>query len=81
MKYFDVDTLLYIAHFMSLQPVTGLNIINNILRVFKVKIPMDAPVIRIFTKIIMTRSLNLYFDKLRKEDELMSFEVVERFSE
>ena len=60
---------------MSFNPPTGLNIINNVLRVFKVKIPFDAPIVKIFTKKIITRSLNLYFDKLRKEDELMSFEV------
>lgn len=66
---------------MSMTPVTGLNTINNLLRILKVKIPIDAPIIRKFTKMILTRSLNLYFDKLRKEDELMSFEVIEKFSE
>ncbi len=29
----------------------------------------------------MTRELNLYFNRLRKEDELMSFEQVEKFNE
>ena len=62
-------------------PVTGLNIINNVLKIVKLKIPIDAPIIRKFTKVIVTRSLNLYFDKLRKEDELMSFEVIDKFSE
>jgi len=33
------------AHFMTIEPVTGLNTINNILRLFKVKIPVDAPVV------------------------------------
>jgi hypothetical protein len=66
---------------MGLTPVTGLNIINNMIKVFKVKIPLDAPVIKFFTKRILARSLNLYFDKVRKEDELMSFEAVEKFSE
>ena len=80
-KYFNPTTLLHIAHFMSLNPVTGLNTINNILRMFKVKIPIDAPVVRYFTKLILTRELNLYFSKLRKEDEIMSFEHVEKFSD
>lgn len=66
---------------MSLSPVTGLNTINNILRAFKVKIPIDAPIIRIFTKMILNRELSLYFNRLRKEDEVMSFEQVEKFSE
>ena len=66
---------------MGLNPVTGLNTLNNILRVFKVKIPLDAPVIKYLTQMIMTRELNLYFNRLRKEDELMSFEHVEKFDE
>jgi hypothetical protein len=67
-KYFDNNTLLHIAHFMSLSPVTGLNILNNLLRIFKIKIPIDAPVIRHITKLILTRELNLYFNKIRRED-------------
>ncbi len=66
---------------MGLNPVTGLNTINNILRVFKVKIPIDAPVIKYLTQAIMVRELNLYFTRLRKEDELMSFEQIDQFNE
>ena len=59
---------------MGLTPVTGLGIINNFLRLFRARIPVDTRGIRFITKRILARSLNLYFDKLRKEDELMSFE-------
>ena len=79
-KSFDVTTLIHVAHFMSLTPVTGLTIINNILKLFKVKIPIDAPIIKFITKRILARSINLYFDNIRKEDELMSFETVDKFS-
>ena len=48
---------------MGLNPVTGLNTLNNILRVAKVKIPLDAPVIKYLTQAIMTRELNLYFNR------------------
>jgi hypothetical protein len=41
---------------MSLNPVTGLNTINNILRVAKVKIPIDAPVVKYLTRMILTRT-------------------------
>ena len=34
-KYLKVETLVNISHFMSLVPVTGFNIINNILKIFK----------------------------------------------
>ena len=66
---------------MSFNPVTGLNTLNNLLRIAKVKIPIDAPVIKYFTGLILTRELNLYFSRLRKEDELMSFEHVEKYSD
>ena len=48
-KYFDPITLLHFAHFMTLNPITGLNTLNNLLRVFKVKIPIDAPVVKFMT--------------------------------
>lgn len=65
----------HIADFFSAKPITGLNTINNILKIFKLpKIPMDAPIVKIFTKRIVTRSMNLYFKKLRSEDELMDFD-------
>lgn len=66
---------------MSLNPITGINTVNNILRMFKTKIPIDAPGVRYLTKFILTRELNLYFRRLRREDELMSFESMDKFSE
>lgn len=66
---------------MSLNPVTGLNTINNLLKAIKVKIPIDAPVVRYFTKYIITRELNLYFKNLRDEDVLLSFEQVDKMTE
>ncbi len=66
---------------MSLNPVTGLNTVNNLLKPIKLKIPIDAPVVKILTKMIITRELNLYFRRLRDEDVLMSFEKLENLSE
>lgn len=66
---------------MSLNPVTGLNTINNLLKPLKLKIPIDAPVIKLLTKRIITRELNLYFRRLRDEDVLMSFEKLENLNE
>lgn len=79
LKHFSPTALLHMAHFMGLTPVTGLNTLNNILRVFKVKIPLEAPGVKILTRMVLTRELKLYFNQLRKEDELMSFEQVEKF--
>ena len=80
-KFFGPQILLHIAHFMSLNPVTGLNTINNLLKPLKVKIPIDAPVVKFFTRMIITRELNLYFTRLRQEDVLMSFEKLENLTE
>jgi hypothetical protein len=80
-RFFSATTLLHIGHFMGLNPVTGLNTINNILRIAKVKIPLEAPGIRLLTRMILTRELNLYFNQLRREDELMSFEQLEKISD
>lgn len=66
---------------MGLNPVTGLNTINNILRIFKTKIPLDAPGFKFLTKAVLTRELNLYFNKIRKEDMMMSFENIDKFTE
>jgi hypothetical protein len=32
------------------------------------------------TKVLLTRELNLYFAKIRKEDQIMSFEKVEKYT-
>ena len=80
-RFMDIPTLMLIADFMSTTPATGLNTINNILRFFKLRIPIEARGIRFFTQKIITRSMNLYFSKLRQEDELISFESVQNFSD
>ena len=69
------------AHFMSVKPVTGLNTINNLLRLFKKEIPVDAPVIKHFTKFLVARELKLLFSRMRKEDVHIDFEGLEDFSD
>ena len=76
-----VSQLMRIAHFMSLEPITGFNIINNILKVVKLEIPLSAPGINIITKMILTRELNMYFARIRKEDVDLSFEALDKFTE
>lgn len=76
-----MDGLLRIANFMSLNPVTGLNILNNVLRIIKLEIPVNAPVISIFTKAILVRELKMYFARIRKEDESLSFVSLDKYSE
>jgi hypothetical protein len=79
LRYLDTNTLLHIAHFMSLQPVTGLNTINNLLKFFKLKIALDTPIINILTQRILLREIRMYFRRLRKDDTMISFEKLSKF--
>jgi hypothetical protein len=76
-----VENLEKIAYFMSLNPVTGLNTINNIIGLFKLKIQPSAPGVNLISKQLMVRELNMYFKKLRKEDQFISFETLNNLSE
>jgi hypothetical protein len=76
-----VDGLVKIANFMGLNPVTGFNIINNVLKIFKLELPLNTPGFRIITKAILVRELNMYFARIRKEDESLSFTSLDKFSE
>ena len=69
------------AHFMSIEPVTGLNTINNLLKLTGKQIPVDAPIIHHMTRILVARELNLLFRSLRTNDLLLDMENLEDLSE
>jgi hypothetical protein len=69
------------AYFMSLEPVTGVNILNNILKVFKMEISPTAPGVSFISKFLLVRELNMYFKRIRKEDSEISFDMLENFTE
>ena len=70
------------ANFMSIRPVTGLNTLNNILRLVRLPaIPVDAPIIRLIAKMLVVREMNMLFRSLRAEDVHLDFEGVNAFSE
>ena len=69
---------------MSLEPVTGFNLVNNLIRLFTLKkfeINLEWPIVRNIAQIILTRELNMYFSRLRKEDEVLSFQMLNDFTE
>ena len=78
---FQTKALIHMANFMSIHPVTGLNTINNILKLFKIQIPNDAPVIKHMTRMLVARELNMLFRRLRKEDLLLDAENVDKLSD
>jgi LETM1 and EF-hand domain-containing protein 1 len=80
-RLFNVKQLQKMAYFMSLEPVTGLNTVNNILKICKLHIPIDYPGIQFFTRAILVRELNMYFSRIRKEDESLSFDLLDSFSQ
>lgn len=74
-KYYKVNQLERIAYFMSLKPMTGFNTINNILKMFRLpQVPISAPVINILASMLIRRELNMYFGRIRKEDEGLSLD-------
>jgi len=66
---------------MSLEPVTGVNIINNLLKLVRLEIPINAPGISIISKMLMVRELKLYFMRIRKTDESLSFDKLDTYTE
>lgn len=80
-RMFRTKTLMHMAHFMGISPVTGLNTINNILRLFKTQIPVDGPYIHVLTKMIVARELNMYFNRLRNEDQWLDMEDIDNYPE
>ena len=80
-RMFKTKTLIHMAHFMSISPVTGLNTLNNILKIFKLKIPVDAPVIHLMTQMLVARELNMYFRRIRQEDLTLDLEDIDNFSQ
>lgn len=80
-KHFRVKTLYEMAHFMGLNPITGLNTINNVLSIFRLKIKIDNIYVSWLTKIILTRELRLFFRKIRREDAYLSTEQISNFPE
>lgn len=80
-KHFKVSTLQDMAHFMGLNPITGLNTINNILSFTGIKIRTDNMYVSWMTKIILKRELRMFFRKIRREDSYLSMEKVSNFTD
>ena len=79
---FKTKTLMQMAYFMSVKPVTGLNTINNILKLIRMpQIPVDAPVVRHLTKFLIAREMNMLFRRLRQEDLLLDQENIDDMSD
>lgn len=79
--HFPVDKLEKIAQFLSIEPVTGFNTINNILGLFRLKIPLTAPGIEFIARTILARELTMYVNRLRQEDTILSFESLDSYTE
>lgn len=80
-RHFKVGTLQDFAHFMGLQPITGFNIINNMLSFVGLKIKIDNKYVSWFTKRILVRELRLFLRKVRREDSYLYWEKVESLEE
>ena len=80
-KFFNMNMLLRISNFMSLEPVTGFTTINNFLRIFRIQIPINARIVNRIAKVILVRELNMYFNRIRMEDEALGFDQLDQYTE
>jgi len=78
---FQTRPLIHMANFMTIKPVTGFNTLNNILQLFKVKIPLDHWLTSPITRILVARELNMLFGKLRKDDLLLDQEDLDHLDD
>jgi hypothetical protein len=72
---------MHMANFMGIDPVTGVNTINNIIKLTGKQIPVDGAIIKNFTRLIVARELNMLFKQLRNEDLTLWFEKIDDFPE
>lgn len=80
-RYAPTKVLMTICNMMSLQPITGLNTINNLLKFFKLEIPIDHPSVEWMTRRFLFREYSLYMKKLRRDDSYLKFEEIEELDE
>ena len=66
---------------MGVVPSTGLNTINNILKLAKVQIPVDGPIVSYMTSFLVAREMNMLFRQLRREDRTLNFEDLDELPE
>ena len=76
-RYAPTNAIMTASNLMSLQPVTGINTLNNILKLFRLQIPIDHPTVHWMTRRILVRELFLYMKKLRKDDSILRFDEIE----
>jgi hypothetical protein len=78
---FPVDKLEKIARFLGIEPVTGFGAINNLLGLCRLKIPLTTPGVEFIARKILARELNMYVNRLRQEDTILSFGSLDSYTE
>lgn len=66
---------------MTINPVTGFNTLNNLIKFTGYQIPVDGPIIGRFTRMIVARELNMLIKQLRTEDLSLWFEKIDQLDE
>lgn len=78
LKYLDNQSLVDVSHFMGLEPITGLSTIN---RLSRQNFGVNSTLMKPISSFLLRRHLNQWFDKIRKDDTLLTFDMVEKFDE
>ena len=76
--HFSHEALKDVCMFHGLLPKTGFNAINLLLqKIFKVEIPIDAPIVGSISRVVLERQIRLHYRKLRREDMIIHSETLE----
>lgn len=66
---FDPKVLITVSNFMGKEPVTGLNTLNGLLKLLRIKqIDPCHKYIKYYARLFLIRELNILFNRLRVED-------------
>ena len=64
-QHFPIATQMRMAQFLGIEPVTGFNTLNNILRIVRLRVNLQWPGIEFVARMILARELNMYLNRLR----------------
>lgn len=81
-RQFEPKALITVSNFMGKEPVTGFNTLNGLLKMLR--IPQIDPCnhyLKYYSKMFLVRELNILFNRLRVEDQLLSSEDLSKISD
>ena len=81
-RNFKNPALLNIAKFMGQEPITGLNFLNSLLKMVRLRtLDPCGEWLQHYSRLFLLRQINLIFNRLRVEDQMLSAEDISKIHE